>query len=203
MPHPPRSSLRCYSNSTVWWICPLCPKACKSKGGRTWHISQKHGNFRSNQSSQPTVFHAETLARSHRESSSPDPQEEYMDAPEQTNISSALPPEDDMPSDASQSTPRSELMFDNMTSDNPPVFLSSPLADDASMSENPFDPSARASKSTISSETYHPIINGELCSRYCRSFGINSSLARPCDKHGNFLDNSEPPQPPQHRDCHG
>jgi hypothetical protein len=167
MPHPPRSPLRRYSNSTVWWICPHCPKACKSKGGRTRHISQKHGNFLSNQSSRLTVFHAETLAQSHRESSSPDAQEEYMDAPEQTNISSASPPEGHIPSDANQWTPHSESMFDDMLSDNPPVFPSSPLADDVSMSENPSNPSARASKSTISSETYHPTINGELCSRYC------------------------------------
>src|SRR3977135_3844628 len=43
MPRPARSPSR-YSNSTVWWPCPLCSKSCKSKAGRLRHVRAKHGN---------------------------------------------------------------------------------------------------------------------------------------------------------------
>jgi hypothetical protein len=44
MPRPDRSPSR-FLDSVVWWYCPVCPKVCKSKGGRVKHFRTKHSDM--------------------------------------------------------------------------------------------------------------------------------------------------------------
>src|SRR5882757_8721193 len=91
MPHPARSPLRQYSESTIWWECPICSKRCKSKPGRTQHIRSTHI---------PVILNgprdkSPTATQSDHDNLSPlrpeDIREEDADAPEPMDFDLAMP----------------------------------------------------------------------------------------------------------------
>jgi len=149
MPRPARNPPRQYSESTTWWECPICSKPCKSKGGRTRHIRQLHGNAIPNNSNPVTM---QPLAD--QENSSPlrrgDIREEDMDALEPMDFDFAMPL-----SDASSSRPLTPI-------DHHSALPSSPLSNDVPDSNNPSNQEGSQSPQpeAIGSTTYHPVMNG-------------------------------------------
>ena len=153
MPHPARSPQRQYSESTTWWKCPKCPKLCKSKGGRTRHIRQLHGNVGFVQSDGPRLG-AESTSSDQEDMSLPRSNSHGsrlgegsdMDMPEPIRPDIAVP---------NHTSPHSESILGNfMPIDYHSALPSSPLS-------NPISDSNRGSQPPLSSTTYHPVMNGE------------------------------------------
>jgi hypothetical protein len=149
MPRPARNPTR-YSESILWWKCPICPKLCKSKSGGDRHICQKHGNV----SSGPVLLeiHNENLPCS----SSPDSIQQDIRTPEIED--SPMPP---VFTPETPSEPGS-ILLDRLA--NPPV---SPLLSNFPQ-EGDYDSEISSAPSchrqrltTVGSTTYHPTINGE------------------------------------------
>jgi len=173
MPRPPRSPTH-YSNSTIWWSCPLCSKLCRSKSGRLRHLRTKHKNV---------AFSLSDLEAFDASLMSPDLVNELP----VNSLASGM-----LKLHKSRRKPQNLFLDDVvMNYDSTSASSESPSSNAVQESDNSSE-SDSVHRPDIGSVNYHPIMNGKWNSWVVSGF-TNSSSARPCDKHGNFLDDDELP----------
>ena len=154
MPRPARSPKRLYSESTSWWQCSICLKLCKSKGGRTQHIRQLHGNV----SNKSVILDAPAAIPLDQDTSQARPdstQEEDMDALFPIDFDFRIPL-----SDANSASPAPHRDFTPIS--HPSALPSSP----PSNGDLEFD-GLRSNRGSLSPEAsttrQHPVMNGKCC----------------------------------------